>query len=136
MSRIHAGVVGARSILGSKLKSLGTRASTTFAHVRKSEVAEALIATWCIEFLRVRKIGGLNVVQIVTISILMLGVKTIITEASRRRYGGKDKTLVMSNRYTSMEPVGDHRGSHVSDKWVRRPRRRQRYNYRDTYTDL
>jgi hypothetical protein len=133
MSRIHAGAVEAASTLASRLRNLGTRASTTFAYVKKSEVAEALIATWCIEFLRVRKIGGLNVVQIVTISILMLGVKTIITEASRRRHGGKDKSIIMSNRFTSMEPVGNHRDSDVSDKWIRRPRRRQRYNYRNSY---
>lgn len=54
-------------------------------NVAKSDVAETMIATWCIEFLRVRKVGGLNVVQVIVISALMLGVKTILKEADRRK---------------------------------------------------
>ena len=53
--------------------------------MKKSEVAEALIATWCIEFLRVRKVGGFHVVEIIVISALMIGVKAIVVEASKRK---------------------------------------------------
>ena len=122
--------------MGLKLRGLSTQVVTTCSRLKTSEVAEALIATWCVEFLRVRKIGGLNVVQIVTISVLMLGVKTIITEASRRRYGGKDKSTVVSNRTTSVESMGIHGNSYVPNQRVRRTRRYQRRDHRDPYENL
>jgi hypothetical protein len=97
--------------LGSKLTKLPTRASTMFARVKKSEVAEALIATWCIEFLRVRKVGGFNVVEIVVISALMLGVKTIVMEASKRKYSGKARSVVVSRGPAQMDPMALYKRS-------------------------
>ena len=119
------------SILGSKLSSVATQAGTTFSRLKKSDVAEALIATWCVEFLRVRKVGGFNVVEIVIISVLMLGVKTIIMEASRRRYSGKGRTFVMSNRTSQMEPVVDGGSSDPASGWRGRTHRFRRSFYRD-----
>lgn len=97
-------------------KFLGKIASTLrglpriFSKINKSEVAEALIATWCIEFLRVRKIGGFNVIEIVVISAVMLGVKAMVIEASRRRYSDKERTFVMPPGSARVEPMvfGDY----------------------------
>ena len=97
---MHAKLVGAIAKLVSKLSSGGTLVKTTFSHLKSNEVAEALIATWCIEFLRMRKFGGFNVIQLVAISLLMLGVRTIITEARRRKNGGHTRTVVVSNGYS------------------------------------
>lgn len=121
---MHARLAGAIPTMGSKFSSSFSRARIMFSRLKKSEVAEALIATWCIEFLRVRKIGGFNVVEIVVISALMLGVKTIITEASRRRYSDQGKRFVMSTDVTPMEHVGDHGSTTYTH---RRPRRTKRY---------
>ena len=79
-----------------KLMGAVTKVADKLSNLKKSEVAEALIATWCIEFLRVRKIGGFNVVEIVVISALMLGVKTIVVEAGKRKYHGSKREVVMS----------------------------------------
>ena len=76
-----------------------------FAALNKGELAEALIATWCIEFLRVRKAGGFNVVEIVAISALMMGVKAVVMEASKRRYDGKTQKVVMSHRTAPMDEM-------------------------------
>ena len=103
---MHAKLVEVGAKLASRLSSGGTTVRTTFSRLKSSEVAEALIATWCIEFLRMRRMGGFNVVELVVISILMIGVRTIITEASRRKSSGHQGTMVMSNRYSQMEPVG------------------------------
>jgi len=92
--------------------------------MKKSDVAEAMIATWCIEYLRIRKVGGFNVVEIVVISALMLGVKTIVIEAGRRRYSDKGKRFVMPDENTQVEPVGNHRDSTHAH---RRSRRNYRY---------
>lgn len=105
MKRIPAGIAEASSSSASRLRSLFTRVSNTFSHMKSSEVAEALIATWCIEFLRVRKVGGFNVIQIVAISALMMGVKAIVMEASRRRYSDQNRTFVVSRRHAPMDSM-------------------------------
>jgi len=125
-----AQIVKVSSNLGSKLSSVATQAGTTFSRLKKSDIAEALIATWCVEFLRVRKIGGFNVVEIIVISVLMLGVKTIIMEASRRRYSGKGKSFVMSNRTTQMEPVVDGGLPNPTSGWRGRTHRFRQSLYR------
>ncbi len=112
-----AGIAKVSSVLGSKLSVAITQVGTIFTHVKKSDVAEALIATWCIEFLRVRKVGGFNIVEILVISVLMLGVKTIIMEASRRRYGDKNRTYVMSNRSTQMGSMEHQLHAPQSRRW-------------------
>jgi hypothetical protein len=124
--------------IGSGLSALSTRVKSMFTHVSSSEVAEALIATWCIEFLRVRRLGKFNVVEIMVISVLMLGVKTIITEAGRRRYSEQNRTIVMSNRTTQVDRMGVHRDATGSYKgYARRSNVRRRKPYgRDYYPDL
>lgn len=72
---------------------LGSKTKSWFSRLGNAEVAEALIATWCVEFLRVRRLGGFHVVEIVVISALMLGLKAIVAEAGRRRNSGKTYTL-------------------------------------------
>lgn len=101
MSRIRATFVTALAGTGSTLRTASTRVKQTFSHLKSSEVAEALIATWCVEFLRVRRFGGFNVAQIMTISILMLIVKQIILEASRRNGNGEAR-VVVSDWHTSV----------------------------------
>jgi hypothetical protein len=80
--------------MGSRLSTASTQVKTTLSHLKSSEVAEALIATWCVEFLRVRRVGGFNVAQIMAISILMLVIKQIILEASRRNGNGETRVIV------------------------------------------
>ena len=91
-----------RARLVSGLSSGTTRVRTTFSRVGTSEVTETLIATWCFEYLRLRKVGGFNAIEMVAISALMLAFRTIISEASRRKYGGKGKSIVVSDRYSQM----------------------------------
>ena len=113
-----AGIAKVSSNLGSGLSNVITQAGTTFSRMKKSDVAEALIATWCVEFLRVRKVGGFNVVEIVIISCLMLGVKTIIIEASRRRYSGnKNRTYVMSSGPSQMDTMGSEQHAPGASGW-------------------
>ena len=123
MRSIRALAVGAGQSMGSGLSSTFTRVRTTLSQLSKSEVAEALIATWCV---RVRKVGGFNIVEVVVISALMLGVKTVIQEAGRRRGSEGPKSLVMSNRYTQMGQMGTNRNSSHTDRRVRQSRRRRR----------
>ena len=117
---------------GSKLLTLLTRAKTTVARMKSSEVAEALIATWCIEFLRMRKIGGFNVVEIIVVSALMLGVKTIITEAGRRNSGDTRRSFVMSDELSSMDKVDNYgQNPFHARRWskpIRRPRYKPRFH--------
>ena len=79
--------------IGDKIKKIGS-------NLKSGEVAEALIATWCVEFLRLRRVGGFNVAQIMVISILMLTIKAIIIEASKRK--DNERSVVLSNRNTQM----------------------------------
>lgn len=82
------------------LSAAKSKAITALRGIKSNEVAEALIATWCVEYLRARRIGGLNVVEIVLISALMLGVKTVVLEASRRRTNAK--AIIVSGRHSRM----------------------------------
>lgn len=100
---MHAKLVEVGAKLASKLSSLGGTVKTTFTNLRKDEIAEALIATWCVEFLRMRRLGSFNVVEIIVVSVLMLGVRTIINEAARRKHGGTtQKSVVVSDRITQV----------------------------------
>ena len=123
MKSIRVIAVAAGRSMGSGLSTSFTRAKTMFAQLSKSEVAEAMIATWCMEFLRVRKVGGFNVVEVIVVSALMLGVKTIIQEAGRRRGHEGSKSFVMSNRYTQMGRMAPYRDPFSADRRVRRARR-------------
>ena len=115
---MFAGVAKVSSVLSSRLLGGISQVGMTFTRMKKSDVAEALIATWCVEFLRVRKVGGFNVVEIVIISCLMLGVKTIIIEASRRRHGGnKNHTYVMSSGPSQMDPMGSEQHAPRTNRW-------------------
>jgi hypothetical protein len=105
MKNMHARIAGAVQSTGSMFKGLFTRAAASLAHLKKSEVAEAMIATWCVEFLRVRRFGGFHVVEIVVISVLMLGVKTIVSEASKRKRNATNRSYPMQSRYTQVEPM-------------------------------
>jgi hypothetical protein len=100
---------------GSKLSSVSSQVKTTWSRLSKAEVAEALIATWCIEFLRVRRIGGFNVVQIISVSLLMLIIKQIVFEASRRNAHGK-QSMEVSRWSTPLEPVGSYQRRTISDR--------------------
>lgn len=103
---MHAKLVEVGAKLASKLSNLGGTVRTTLRGLKKDEIAEALIATWCVEFLRMRRLGSFNVVEIVVISVLMLGVRTIINEAARRRNGGvTKKSVVVSDRITQVGQV-------------------------------
>jgi hypothetical protein len=94
MQNIRAIAAKVVASTGSRLGSVNTRVKTTLSHLKSSEVAEALIATWCIEFLRVRRVGGFHVAQVITISLLMLIIKAIILEAGRRNNGNHKKVIV------------------------------------------
>lgn len=123
MSGTHATFAEAVQNTGSLFKGLFIRVGKSLTHMKKSEIAEAMIATWCIEFLRVRRVGGFNVVEIIVVSALMMGVKAIVSEASRRR--GNVRSHTMSIRTTPMDSMGiDERPTH-SHRWTRRSRRYQ-----------
>ena len=87
------------------LSCAASKATTAVKNLKKSEVAEALIATWCIEFLRVRRAGGFNVVEIIAISALMMGVKAVVTEASKRKYHDTKRAVVVSGRSAQVGAV-------------------------------
>ena len=128
MKSIHAMIAGVRANTGSQLKALATQAKTTFSRLSNSDVAEAMIATWCVEFLRVRRFGGFHVVEIVVISVLMVGLKYMVTEASRRKRRG-DKSYTMQTEGAQMERMdfGDYRsGTYHGSRHFRRSRGRQR----------
>jgi len=125
---MYAAIAKIGQSTGSKLSSLFTRASSSFAHMKKGEVAEALIATWCIEFLRMRQMKSFNVIEMVTVSILMLGVKAVIADTGRRRHEGRNHTFVMSDELSPMDRMGNSKRS-TSDSFRRsrgNPRHRRR----------
>lgn len=120
-----------------------TKLKGMLSNLKSSEVAEALIATWCVEYLRVRRLGGFNVVEIMAISLLMLSVKAIVTEASRRRYSDTNRTFVMSRRNPQMGGMGVYRGSARTYPGFRGSHGPRRFNLqkrrawdRDPYQDL
>lgn len=82
-----------------------------FSRMKKSEVAEALIAAWCVEYLRVRKVSGFNVVEIIAISALMMGARAVVMETQRRRTDGGQNSVVMSNRTTQVGSMGERKHS-------------------------
>lgn len=85
------------------MQSACASAKNVFSHLKKEEVAETLLATWCVEYLRVRRLGGFHVVEIIAVSILMLGIRAIVTEASKRRNNGnKRRTYVVSTGDSQM----------------------------------
>ena len=120
-----------------------TKVKRVLSNLKSSEVAETLVATWCVEYLRLRRLGGFNTVEIMAISLLMLSVKAIVTEASRRRYSDKDRTFVMSRRNPQMGGMGVYRGSTRTYPRFRGSHGSRRYNLqkrrpwdRDPYQDL
>ncbi len=121
MSFTDATFAEAAQHTSSLFKGLFIRVGKTLTNMKKSEIAEAMIATWCIEFLRVRKVGGFNVVEIVVVSALMMGVKAIIMEASRRR--GNVRSHTMSIRTTSVDSMGVDTHTVNPNRWTRRFRR-------------
>ncbi len=130
MKSIHARIAGVRANTGSQLKGLAIQAKTTFSRLSNSDVAEAMIATWCVEFLRVRRFGGFHVVEIVVISVLMVGLKYMVTEASRRKRRG-DKSYTMQTGRAQMEQLdfGDYgAGTYNGSRRFGRGRKRQRRN--------
>ena len=82
-----------------------------FSRMKKSEVAEALIAAWCVEYLRVRKVSGFNVVEIIAVSALMMGARAVVMEAQRRRTDGEGKTVTVSSRITPVDGVAKRQHS-------------------------
>ncbi len=118
----------------SLFKELFTRVSKQLGRMKKSEIAEAMIATWCIEFLRIRKVGGFNVVEIVVVSVLMMGVKAIIMEASRRRSNVRSYT--MSVRTTPMDSMGIDKHTADSHWWARRYERYRKYRSKSVHKKL
>jgi hypothetical protein len=130
MKFIHARIAKVGVSTGLKLKSLTTQAKTTFSQLSNSDIAEAMIATWCVEFLRVRRFGGFHVVEIMVISVLMVGLKYMVTEASRRRRRG-DKAYTMQTGATQMESMdfGGYRSGTYHG--ARRFGRGVRHKYRD-----
>jgi len=121
----------------SKLGTIPSRAKSTFKHIKKSEVAEALIATWAIEFLRVRRLGGFHVLEIIVISTLMLGVKAIISEAGRRQHNVRTRSYAMPNKRSRMESVDFNEYAFRTRYGPRHTgRNRGRFKRRDPYTVL
>ena len=120
-----------------KVITVGDKLKRVLSNLKSSEVAEALIATWCVEYLRVRRLGGFNVVEIVAISLLMLSVKAIVLEANRRRYNDKARTFVMSTGSTRMGRMGVNQYSTRSHtRHGRSAFRQRRFNRGDPYQDL
>lgn len=78
----------------SNTRSIRTFVYRKLSHIKANEVAESLIASWCIEYLRARRIGGTNVYQILAISVLMLIVKIIVEESKN----GQTRRVVVSDR--------------------------------------
>lgn len=114
---------------GLKLSNMFTRATTTFAPMNKNEVAEVLIATWCVEFLRMRRLGSFNVIEIVVVSALMLGVKVVSSQTGRGRHEGSNRTFIMSDELAPMEFMGNGSRSTASARW--RPAGSRRYRGRN-----
>lgn len=127
MRFIHARIARVAASTESSFKDLFIRAKTTFTHLKSSDLAEAMIATWCIEFLRVRRFGGFHVVEIIVISVLMVGLKYMVTEASRRRRRGH-KSYEMQTGFAQMERMdfGEYRsGSYHGSRRFGRSRQRE-----------
>lgn len=76
-------------------KKLG-QVKSIFVHLSQSEILETLIATWCVEYLRVRRISGFNTLQVFGLSLLMLGVKAVIIHAGRNNEP-KHREVVVSD---------------------------------------
>lgn len=83
-----------------------TKAKRAVSRLKTSEVADALVATWCVEYLRARRLGGFNVVEMMAISLLMLSIKAIVLEANRRHHNGKNRTVVVSSWDTQVGEMG------------------------------
>lgn len=103
------------STIGLSLKRLG-----------KAEVAEALLTTWAIEFLRLRKIGAIRPAEVIVVSLLSVIIKTILNEASRRKKD--DRRIVVSSWASQMEPMGYQRDLFGSRRQYR-SRRPKKYPY-------
>lgn len=86
------------------LRSAKTVLLRHLSHLKSSEVAEALVAAWCMEYLKARRLGGFNIYQIMTISVLMLIVKSIIEH--KKDANEDENSVIVSDRITPMDPMG------------------------------
>lgn len=107
--------------LGLRLANAFTVVKTAAIKVNKSELAEVIIATWCVEFLRTRRLTGLPVAAIVGISALTVMIKLVAVGTSRGRDG--DETFVVSDWHASMGTPFD-RDARDPHRRVRNHRRR------------
>ena len=118
-----------------KLSNVFTKIKAAFTYLKRSDIAEALIATWALEFLRVRRLGGFHIVEIIIISTLMLGVKAIVTEAGRRRHNVRNRSYDMPDGYPFMEPMEIGKYTARTSNRSRRSRfTRRRPERRDAYS--
>lgn len=97
-------------------------------HIKTSDVAEVAIATWCIEYLQIRKYRVFNLPETIAISLLMLMAKAVITEAARRRTSENHqhrntRTVVMSSRRSQVGEWHPASTESRSNAW-RRPYQR------------
>ena len=101
MKSIKAIIVKATSSIASVIKR--TPGKSVFPHLNRKEVTEVILSTWCVEFLRARRYGSFHIGQTVVISILMVGVRLIISETNRRQPNASvDKRIVVSDWRPSM----------------------------------
>jgi len=94
-----------------------------------NEITEALVAAWCIEFLRLRRVGGFRPVEVITISLLMVVVRHLIQQAGKRGRSAEHGEIVLSDRTTQMGFMGYRRGAHGARRGARWTRRRSSSEY-------
>lgn len=107
------------------LKSKIGTIPTSLKRLANAELVEALIATWAIEFLRLRRVGGFRPVEVITISLLMVIVRHVIQRAGKRGRGEHHEVIV-SRRFAQVDPVGHQRDIFDGTRWKRSGRTQRR----------
>lgn len=108
------------SALKAKIRTI----PTSLKRLGTADVAEALIAAWAIEFLRLRRVGGFRPVEMIAISLLMVALQALIKQAGRRGQNGH-RQVVVSGGHSQVDTVGYQRDLFESRRWKghRRPKR-------------
>lgn len=102
--------------------------TTQLKRLGNAEVAETVLTTFAIEFLRVRKVGGFRPIETITISLLMVVVRVIIAEAGKRGEQNGHGKVVVSRGPPPVEPMG-YQGDLFGRRRWKRSRRTERYPY-------
>ena len=99
---------------------------TQIKRVFDSDLAEMLVTTWAIEFLRLRRHGQFHFTHMILISLLMVIVRALIHEAGRRSDNGPHREIVLRSRRSQMESLGDRRSATGYDRWFKHRGRKRR----------